>query len=88
MPDVRALRSDTGASAITFPQCALGAATQKYYTTLLVSPGLAPSLQSLSSLRCEHTSHSALAGGTKSDTGWTSRHHAAYPPDFNFLIAK
>eukprot|EP00965_Chrysotila_dentata_P105803 3495255-Pleurochrysis_carterae.AAC.3 len=87
VPDVRALQFDTGASAITFPQCALGATTQKY-TTLLVSPGLAPSLQSLSSLRCQHASHAALAWGAISDAGWTSRLHSAYHPDFSFLVAK
>eukprot|EP00965_Chrysotila_dentata_P222801 6193190-Pleurochrysis_carterae.AAC.2 len=27
-------------------------------------------------------------GGSKSSAGWTTREHAAYPPDFNFLIAK
>eukprot|EP00965_Chrysotila_dentata_P117983 3900225-Pleurochrysis_carterae.AAC.3 len=46
VPDVVALKFDTSASLITFPQCALGAASQKY-TTLLVSAGLSPSLQSL-----------------------------------------
>eukprot|EP00965_Chrysotila_dentata_P146370 4833317-Pleurochrysis_carterae.AAC.1 len=79
--------ADCFASLITFPQCALGAPTQKF-TSLLVSPALAPALQSLSDLRCQHHPHTQIAGGSKSDLGWTSRAHAAYPPDFNFLIAK
>eukprot|EP00965_Chrysotila_dentata_P000554 18135-Pleurochrysis_carterae.AAC.1 len=41
VPEVQALRADTDASLITFPQCALGAPAQKY-TSLLVSPGLTP----------------------------------------------
>eukprot|EP00965_Chrysotila_dentata_P109808 3628543-Pleurochrysis_carterae.AAC.1 len=61
MPDIVALKTDTSASSITFPQCALGAASQKY-TTLLVSPGLSPSLQSLSNLRCQHSAHVSMAG--------------------------
>eukprot|EP00965_Chrysotila_dentata_P031451 1048433-Pleurochrysis_carterae.AAC.1 len=87
MPDVQALRADCSASLITFPQCALGAPTQKY-TSLLVSPLLAPAMQSLSNLRCQHHSHPQVAGGSKPSAGWTSRAHAAFPPDFNFLVAK
>eukprot|EP00965_Chrysotila_dentata_P181534 5992179-Pleurochrysis_carterae.AAC.2 len=34
MPDITALTADSGASLVTFPQCALGAAAQKY-TSLL-----------------------------------------------------
>eukprot|EP00965_Chrysotila_dentata_P125896 4160863-Pleurochrysis_carterae.AAC.2 len=30
MPDITALKADSGAVLITFPQCALGAAAQKY----------------------------------------------------------
>eukprot|EP00965_Chrysotila_dentata_P004566 148388-Pleurochrysis_carterae.AAC.1 len=60
-PDVIALKADHDASLITFPQCALGANAQKY-TSLLVSPGLVPSLSSLPSLRCQHSHHSAIAG--------------------------
>eukprot|EP00965_Chrysotila_dentata_P181134 5979538-Pleurochrysis_carterae.AAC.1 len=86
MPDNIALKSDTHATLITFPQCALGAASQKY-TTLLVSAGLSPSLQSLANLRCQHSTHASLAGGSKTPEGWTSRQHSAYPPDLNFLFA-
>eukprot|EP00965_Chrysotila_dentata_P050593 1676565-Pleurochrysis_carterae.AAC.1 len=83
MPDVVALKSDTSASLITFPQCALGAAAQKY-TSLLVSAGLAASLQNLANLRYQHTTHTDQAGGSKRAEGWTSRQHSAYPPDLNF----
>eukprot|EP00965_Chrysotila_dentata_P048189 1598343-Pleurochrysis_carterae.AAC.1 len=37
LPDILALKADTGSSVITFPQCALGASSQKY-TSLLCSP--------------------------------------------------
>eukprot|EP00965_Chrysotila_dentata_P052723 1749072-Pleurochrysis_carterae.AAC.1 len=87
MPDIVALKSDTQATLITFPQCALGAASQKY-TTLLVSAGLSPSLQSLANLRCQHSTHASLVGGSKTEEGWTSRQHSAYPPDMNFLFAR
>eukprot|EP00965_Chrysotila_dentata_P057095 1894464-Pleurochrysis_carterae.AAC.1 len=87
MPDIQALKADCSASLITFPQCALGAPTQKY-ASLLVSPVLAATLLSLSDLRCQHHSHPQIAGGSKSSADWASRAHAAYPPDFNFLIAK
>eukprot|EP00965_Chrysotila_dentata_P102448 3381911-Pleurochrysis_carterae.AAC.1 len=87
MPDVVALKSDTSASLITFPQCALGAAAQKY-TSLFVSTGLAASLQNLANLRCQHTTHTDQAGGSKTAEGWASRQHSAYPPDLNFLFAR
>eukprot|EP00965_Chrysotila_dentata_P207976 6184440-Pleurochrysis_carterae.AAC.2 len=56
--------------------------------TLLVSPGLAPSLRSLADLRCEHRTHASIAGGHKEGDMWTSAHSSAYPPDLNFLFAK
>eukprot|EP00965_Chrysotila_dentata_P179236 5919203-Pleurochrysis_carterae.AAC.1 len=64
MPTVRALKTDHQATLITFPQCALGADTQKY-TTLMASPGIAPSLLSLADLRCDHRTHVSIAGGQK-----------------------
>eukprot|EP00965_Chrysotila_dentata_P236907 6201592-Pleurochrysis_carterae.AAC.1 len=45
-------------------------------------------LQSLSHLRCDHVNHRHIAGGSKTGTGWNSTMHSAYPPDFNFLIAR
>eukprot|EP00965_Chrysotila_dentata_P181533 5992179-Pleurochrysis_carterae.AAC.1 len=45
-------------------------------------------LQSLSHLRCDHVNHRHIAGGSKTNTGWNSTMHSAYPPDFNFLIAR
>eukprot|EP00965_Chrysotila_dentata_P216655 6189503-Pleurochrysis_carterae.AAC.3 len=70
MPGIIALKSDTSATLLTFPQCALGAASQKY-TTLLVGAGLSPSLKSLMNLRCQHLTHTSLAGGSKMTEGWT-----------------
>eukprot|EP00965_Chrysotila_dentata_P041476 1375449-Pleurochrysis_carterae.AAC.1 len=69
MPDIQALKADCSASLITFPQCALGAPTQKF-TSLLVSPVLAPALQSLADLSCQHHTHPQVAGGSKSSAGW------------------
>eukprot|EP00965_Chrysotila_dentata_P138752 4589625-Pleurochrysis_carterae.AAC.1 len=71
MPDIVALKADTHATLLTFPQCALGAISQKY-TTLLVSAGLSPSLQNLANLRCQHSAHASLTGGSKTQEGWTS----------------
>eukprot|EP00965_Chrysotila_dentata_P158018 5220759-Pleurochrysis_carterae.AAC.1 len=87
MPTVRALKTDHRSNLITFPQCALGADSQKY-TTLLVSPGISPMLRSLSDLCCEHHSHASIAGGRKHSDQWSSAASAAYPPDLNFLLAK
>eukprot|EP00965_Chrysotila_dentata_P099892 3300316-Pleurochrysis_carterae.AAC.2 len=50
MPDITALKADSGAVVVTFPQCALGATAQKD-TSLLCSRRVAPMLQSLSHLR-------------------------------------
>eukprot|EP00965_Chrysotila_dentata_P041232 1368384-Pleurochrysis_carterae.AAC.1 len=87
MPSIVALKADTDAILITFPQCALGATAQKY-TSLLCSRRIAPKLQSLSYLRCQHPSHIHIAGGSKTNAGWNSKLHSAYPPDFNFLVAR
>eukprot|EP00965_Chrysotila_dentata_P219273 6191032-Pleurochrysis_carterae.AAC.2 len=86
-PDIVALKADTASSSVTFPQCALGATSQKY-TTLSVSPGLTPQLQKLSNLRCQHPDHRDFAGGSKTASGWASKQHSAYPPDMNFLLAR
>eukprot|EP00965_Chrysotila_dentata_P137374 4544060-Pleurochrysis_carterae.AAC.2 len=87
MPDITALKADSGAVLVTFPKCALGAAAQKY-TSLLCSRRVAPMLQSLSHLRCEHVCDKHIAGGSKTSAGWNSKMHLAYPPDFNFHIAR
>eukprot|EP00965_Chrysotila_dentata_P138906 4594375-Pleurochrysis_carterae.AAC.1 len=76
MPDVVAMRASHHCARITFPQCALGAMTQKY-TTLLATPGIAPKLAHLSALRCTHATHAQQCGGTKMHDGaWTSSHAA------------
>eukprot|EP00965_Chrysotila_dentata_P086003 2838326-Pleurochrysis_carterae.AAC.1 len=38
LPDIVALKADTGSTVITFPQCALGASSQKYTSLLLCTP--------------------------------------------------
>eukprot|EP00965_Chrysotila_dentata_P092616 3056234-Pleurochrysis_carterae.AAC.1 len=68
MPDVVAVRTVHQCSRITFPHCALGAPTQKH-TTLVMTPGIAPKLAHLASLRCTHASHAQQCGGTKSPDG-------------------
>eukprot|EP00965_Chrysotila_dentata_P199439 6179386-Pleurochrysis_carterae.AAC.5 len=55
---------------------------------LLVTPGLAPFLQTLANLRCQHTTHTHMAGGSKTNSGWASRQHSAYPPYLNFFLAR
>eukprot|EP00965_Chrysotila_dentata_P003907 127640-Pleurochrysis_carterae.AAC.1 len=87
MPDVVALKSDTSASLITFSQCALGEAAQKY-TSLLVSAGLAASLQNLANLRCQHTTHTDQAGGSKQRRDGRRVNTQPSPPDLNFLFAR
>jgi hypothetical protein len=68
--------------------CAFGAPYQKS-TTLMYSPGLAPLLDSLDRLRCTHKTHASQVGGVRSDNGsWDSAGAAAYPADFNLLLAR
>ena len=81
------MRKRTGGELITFPQCAFGADYQKY-TSLLVSPGLLPSLRPLRSLTCTHSQHRAIAGGDRHNGKFSSSRSAAYPADLNFLFAK
>ena len=87
LPDVIQFRKATGSEMISFPQCAFGADYQKF-TSLLISPGLAPSLRPLSSLTCTHAQHRAIAGGDRRHGQFTSYRSAAYPADLNFLFAK
>eukprot|EP00965_Chrysotila_dentata_P170026 5612496-Pleurochrysis_carterae.AAC.1 len=68
--------------------CALGADGQKF-TTLMVTPGIAPKLAHLESLRCTHLTHHIRCGGAKAPDGsWVSRQTAAYPPDLKLIIAR
>eukprot|EP00965_Chrysotila_dentata_P164989 5447662-Pleurochrysis_carterae.AAC.1 len=61
----------------------------KKFTTLSITPGLAPKLAHLSSLRCTHASHALQCESRRSaDGGWLSYHAAAYQPDLNYHIAK
>ena len=67
------------AELITFPYCALGTPYQKY-TSLLVSPGIAPALRFLGELKCDHHKHESTAGGVKAADGtWNSRDTSAWP---------
>ena len=85
---MKSLAIRTSARFCTFAQCMFGAEYQKY-TTLMYSPGLAASLDSLDRHRCTHESHPKMAGGfTDGDGQWDSRRAAAYPPAFCSLIAR
>eukprot|EP00965_Chrysotila_dentata_P010430 339664-Pleurochrysis_carterae.AAC.1 len=55
----------------------------------MVTPGIAPKLAHLESLRCTHTTHAARCGGAKNPDGsWVSLQTAAYPPDLILIIAR
>ena len=87
-PNFRQLVRSTDACLCTFAQCMFGAEFQKY-TTLAYSKGLSPLLVSLDRLRCTHTTHKGVSGGTRGQDGtWTSARAAAYPPDFNLFLAR
>ena len=62
MPETRQVMSDLYMVYVDFPQCALHADFQKY-TRLAFSPALRPMLQRLTSLRCNHRSHTSVANG-------------------------
>ena len=87
MPEMLALTKHSGAEAVTFPLCALGARVQKY-TTVLASPRLSALLRPLGKLRCTHSKHEDQVGGKQVDGAWTSASFAAYPPDMNHLLAR
>ena len=82
------LSKRTGAEQVTFPMCAFGSEWQKY-TTLLFSPGFSTWFRPLAKLMCSHKVHGATAGGIKDDaSGWNSHATSAYPPAFNYFIAR
>jgi hypothetical protein len=85
LPLLKALRKERWTRSVTFPQCALGGAFQKW-TTLLYSVGLEPSLRSLGELRCDHARHPRQASGLE-DGKWKSADAAAYPAEMNALLA-
>jgi len=70
----------------TFPLCSFDAPWQKL-TSLLYSPGFARWMEPLNALRCAHTSHARLAGGTVGVDGVPSAETSAYPPGFHYYIA-
>ena len=81
------LAEATGAGKYTFPQCALGAAAQKY-TTLLGPRSMAAQLAPFRRLQCTHRcGHSAVAFGYDVDGSSRSDRFAAYPARLNELIA-
>ena len=54
----------------------------------MYTAGLAPILHGWDTLRCNHTSHVADAGGKLDTNGWSSRTSAAYPADMNLALAR
>ena len=87
-PDVATLKQHAQCRTCTFAQCEWGAEYQKY-TTLLYTPGLAPTLDAWNVGRCSHASHAMQAGGARDAQGtWGSRRSAAYPPRMNKALAQ
>ena len=86
-PTFIALQRHAGLEICTFAQCMLGARWQKY-TSLAFSSVLAPWFADWESLRCIHSNHEQLAGGSLDNKGkWVSLHAAAYPAAMNALLA-
>jgi len=80
MPEGISFKSYANCRAVTFPQCAFGAAFKKM-TTFLLTPALGHILGDLNGLRCTHTHHEQRAGGERDAQGvWNSKAAAAYPP--------
>ena len=86
MPCMRAALELTGARTATFPQCALGAAVQKY-TTLAFSPSLETSLGALRGLACGHAEHAQVAYGRDARGQSRAEAAAAYPQPMCEAIA-
>ena len=87
MPTIIHLQRACSARLVTFPMCAFGAPWQKH-TSLMFSAGFEPYLSSLSTLTCKHTKHDEPAGGRNAKGIWSSHRTAAYPPNFNYYLAK
>ena len=88
MPEILALARKHSTQLCTFPMCSVGSDFQKY-TTLMYTSGFASMLTPLNARRCDHPpgTHSPAGGSRDADGKWVSRESAAYPPDFNMLVA-
>ena len=86
-PEILALRKACNAGFATFPMCAFGAPWQKY-TSLMFSAGFDTFLAPLSQLMCDHDRHELPAGGKHDKGAWRSPAAAAYPPNFNYFLAR
>ena len=82
---VRPLVKERWTRFVTFPQCALGGAFQKW-TSLLYSEALHPMLASLGTLTCTHAAHAKSAAGRDPDGKWRSAEAAAYPAEMNAML--
>ena len=87
LEELEALQHTTGGRKVHFPQCAVGAGTQKW-TTLLYSPA-ADALADLGKMRCGHAKaeHRQSTVGRDSDGRWRTAALAAYPEQLNGIIA-
>jgi hypothetical protein len=87
LEELEALQHTTGGRKVHFPQCAVGAGTQKW-TTLLYSPA-ADALADLGKMRCGHAKaeHRQSTVGRDSDGRWRTAALAAYPEQLNKIIA-
>ena len=84
---VKALAAERWTRTVTFPQCALGGAFQKF-TTLLFSVDLERHFSYLGDLRCTHERHAKQARGRDPDGKWRSAEAAAYPSAMNALLVE
>eukprot|EP00965_Chrysotila_dentata_P021510 712560-Pleurochrysis_carterae.AAC.1 len=83
-PAIQSALQRTRAELVTFAQCALGADTRKF-TTVAVSPTVAPHAGRLRAAQCTHgvEGHRAVAHGRDAQGRPRAKAAAAYPPQMN-----
>ena len=86
-PDIIRLSKKYNSRQITFSACRFGSIHQKH-TTIMITPDLAPHLEHLSNMMCNHKkgSHINIGGWTLAG-GWNSRRTAAYTPELSKALA-
>ena len=87
LPEMQNAKQDLGLREVTFSQCMLGGAFQKW-TTLWYSPSLAHILDELHVCLCTHqeSKHAEIARGRTKWGDWISAEAAAYPARMNLII--
>ena len=87
MPEMIAIKRLASCNLVTFPMCSFGSPWQKF-TSLMFSAGFDAWLHPLGALRCHHHRHASMAGGEYDEGEWNSAQTAAYPPEFNYYLAR